>query len=149
MVGNNATVVQRRLDEIRAKGRSSCSLWPAAAAPSCPAPSAAPKFICLNDDMNKTHAPPAELLAVLRDFYESYFPKPSPFELPEGQSNPALWLDELPRVDASSSSRFLLATVVLCMVALALAVTRLCGHSKPQQPASARKERDREKERIV
>lgn len=74
MVGNNYTSVQARLDEIREK---------------------MPKFICLNDDMNKTHAPDPRLLTALRDFYISYFPKPSPFELPPGKRNPYLYIDEL------------------------------------------------------
>ena len=51
--------MQLRLDEIRAK---------------------MPKFVCLNDDMNKTSEPPAATLRALRDFYHSYFPAPCPFE---------------------------------------------------------------------
>ena len=31
--------------------------------------------------------PSDELLRTLRDFYDNYYPVPSPFELPEGQSN--------------------------------------------------------------
>jgi len=74
MVGDNYTDVQRRLDEIRITGH---------------------KFICLNDDMNKTHDPDPRLLKALRDFYLSYFPTPSPFELPPGQINEFLHLDDL------------------------------------------------------
>jgi len=80
MVGDNYTLVQRRLDEIRTTGH---------------------KFICLNDDMNKTHAPDPRLLKALRDFYLSYFPTPSPFELPEGQVNEFLHMDEYLAAQAS------------------------------------------------
>ena len=38
-------------------------------------------FVCVNDDMKL--APPVVVKA-LRDFYRSYFPLPSSFELPEG-----------------------------------------------------------------
>ena len=68
MVPDNTTKVQLRLDEIRAK---------------------MPKFICLNDDMNKTADPPMETLQVLRDFYTSYFPNPCPFELPPVNEAPS------------------------------------------------------------
>ncbi len=54
-----------------------------------------PKFICLNDDMNKTHAPDPRLLTALKEFFVSYYPKPSPFELPEDKPNPVLYMDEL------------------------------------------------------
>lgn len=95
MVGNNATVVQKRLDEIRAKGAPRRSLLVDADSVCCVC-FAGPKFVCLNDDMNKTHAPPVELMNVLADFYESYYPKPSPFELPDGVLNPeGVYIHEL------------------------------------------------------
>lgn len=53
-----------------------------------------PKFICLNDDMNKT-APNPEVVKALHNFYQWYFPERSDFELPEGQENPFLYIDEL------------------------------------------------------
>jgi hypothetical protein len=59
MVPDNYTMVSERLADIRLR---------------------MPKFICLNDDMNKTHEPPPETLECLQDFYISYFPVPSPFE---------------------------------------------------------------------
>jgi hypothetical protein len=73
MVPDNATLVQARLDEIRAK---------------------MPKFVCLNDDMNKTADPPAETLQALRDFYHSYFPVACPFENEPGRPNDFLYIDE-------------------------------------------------------
>ena len=50
------------------------------------------KFVCINDDMKE--APPS-VVALLHDFYESYFPKPSAFELPPGQTNPYLYISDL------------------------------------------------------
>mmetsp|Transcript_30 Transcript_30/g.65 ORF Transcript_30/g.65 Transcript_30/m.65 type:complete len:345 (-) Transcript_30:119-1153(-) len=74
MVPDNYEQVQERLDHIMVKQ---------------------PKFICLNDDMNKTHDPPARTLYALRNFYETYYPVPTPFELPKNQSNAYLHYDEL------------------------------------------------------
>lgn len=65
--------MQLRLDEIRSK---------------------MPKFICLNDDMNKTSDPPAATLKALRDFYLSYFPAACPFELQEGQRNQFMYVEQ-------------------------------------------------------
>ncbi len=45
-------------------------------------------FVCVNDDMK--NAPPAVVKA-LRDFYLSFFPTPSMFELPEGTRRLSLW----------------------------------------------------------
>ena len=73
MVPDNTTLVQLRLDEIRSK---------------------MPKFICLNDDMNKTHDPPVETLAALRDFYISYFPNPCPFENPDDRPNDFMYVEQ-------------------------------------------------------
>jgi len=69
MVPDNSAAVSKRLDEIRLKQ---------------------PKFFCLNDDMNKTSEPSVETLKVLEEFFEAYYPVKSPFELPDGQSN--IWL---------------------------------------------------------
>ncbi len=45
-----------------------------------------PKFVCVNDDMDD---PSPELLRALQEFYQSFFPFPSRFELPRGQqTNP-------------------------------------------------------------
>lgn len=53
------------------------------------------KFICLNDNMNHSHPDSAKTLQILKDFYESLFPIPSIFELPPGQRNEYLYIDEL------------------------------------------------------
>ena len=69
MVGDNSTRVAQRLDELRVQGA---------------------KFLCLNDDMNITNMEGGRLggsAAVLREFYDSYFPHPSPFELENGRRN--------------------------------------------------------------
>lgn len=73
MVQDNYTIVKERLDGIRAK---------------------MPKFICLNDDI-KTPDPDPKLFETLREFFESYYPVPSPFELPPERYHLHLWLDEL------------------------------------------------------
>jgi len=51
------------------------------------------KFVCINDDMKE--APPATR-AALRDFFASYYARPSSFELPPGVVNPSLWVHTLP-----------------------------------------------------
>jgi hypothetical protein len=66
MVPDNYTIVSNRLAEIRLR---------------------MPKFICLNDDMNKTHDPPQDTVKSLQEFYLSYFPVASPFEW-TGETNP-------------------------------------------------------------
>ncbi len=104
MMGNNATVVGKRLDEIRTK---------------------MPKFICLNDDMNKTHAPPQQLLQTIADFYMSYFPLPSPFELPPGESNPFLYIDLLREHKHQQKRSF---AAVVALVALGAACLALLAY---------------------
>jgi len=74
MVPDDYEEVRKRLDDIMVK---------------------APKFICLNDDMNKTHDPPANTLQALRDFYETYYPHRTPFELAANESNPYLHYEDL------------------------------------------------------
>jgi len=53
-----------------------------------------PRFICLNDDVTTEGEKSARVREVMRQFYESYFPKPSPFELTEGE-NPYLHIQPL------------------------------------------------------
>jgi len=73
MVGDNETKVLRALDDIRIKRN---------------------KFICLNDNMNRTNVN-EKVIDALHAFYESLVPSPSSFELPEGKLNPYLHLNEL------------------------------------------------------
>lgn len=59
------------------------------------------KFICINDQMEN---PSPELKQILKDFYLSFFPYPSQFELPSYRRNPTLYYDEYlklyPRIDS-------------------------------------------------
>jgi len=69
MIRNNATVVQDQCDHIRHKR---------------------PKFLCINDDMDHSEEGREEhvkVLGVLRELFEGYFPKPSPFERIDGVRN--------------------------------------------------------------
>lgn len=82
------------------------------------------KFICLNDDMNQTHPNP-EVKKLLHDFYEWYFPHRSQFELPEGEVNPFLYIDQLDKhidkqkymhIVVNAASVLIMVFVCLCMV---------------------------------
>jgi UDP-N-acetylglucosamine-lysosomal-enzyme len=97
MVRDNSSAVERRLSEILSEKK---------------------KFICLNDNMDN---PSAELVSMLHNFYESYFPERSPFELPEGEINPASYIDELPSSSVSGVSVLVLLGV---LVLVALGVNR-------------------------
>ena len=57
MVGDNATVVRHRLEEILVERK---------------------KFICLNDDMTN---PEIGVSLALHEFFEAYYPRPSPYVL--------------------------------------------------------------------
>eukprot|EP00756_Hemistasia_phaeocysticola_P056926 Hpha_TRINITY_DN33568_c0_g1::TRINITY_DN33568_c0_g1_i1::g.171199::m.171199/K08239/GNPTAB; UDP-N-acetylglucosamine-lysosomal-enzyme len=66
MVTNNATVVRRKLDRVAAQRQ---------------------KFICMNDNLNASDATTQEVVKVLRNFLNDYFPDPSSFELRGGSTN--------------------------------------------------------------
>lgn len=74
MIKNNATHVLKQLDEIR-KNRK--------------------KFICLNDNIKHDTVNASVVKGILVDFYESLFPLPSQFELPDNMRNQFLYVDEL------------------------------------------------------
>jgi len=74
MLNANVTRVVAILDEIRQKPQ---------------------KFICLNDNIDYEQASAKTVKVVLHDFYESFFPKPSRFELPAEYRNRYLHVDEL------------------------------------------------------
>lgn len=74
MIGDNYTDSLRQLDSVRARQS---------------------KFVCINDNMQH---PPKELEKALQDFYESFFPLPSIFELKAGARNPTLYRDEYMRL---------------------------------------------------
>lgn len=66
MVRNNATVVQHQMDHVLFKR---------------------PKFLCINDDMNHSHADHGAVLQAVQTLLDTYFPLPSSFELPDGGRN--------------------------------------------------------------
>jgi len=74
MLNANVSRVVAILDEIRQKPR---------------------KFICLNDNIDYEETSAKIVKDVLRDFYESYFPKPSRFELPAEYRNRFLHVHDL------------------------------------------------------
>jgi hypothetical protein len=78
MVGDNLTQTLSQLNSVRARRA---------------------KFICINDNM---HNPSKELEIVLYQFFESFFPTPSQFELPAGVRNPTLYYDEYRRMRQDS-----------------------------------------------
>ena len=74
MIGTNSTDVLRAIDGIRRNRH---------------------KFICLNDNIDHNDLESKNVVKVLHDFYESFFPLPSEFELPEGKENKYLHLSEV------------------------------------------------------
>jgi len=74
MLKANVASVIATLDEIRHKPR---------------------KFICLNDNIDYEQSSAKTVRLVLQDFYESFFPIPSRFELPPEYHNRFLHVDEL------------------------------------------------------
>ncbi|XP_022777777.1 N-acetylglucosamine-1-phosphotransferase subunits alpha/beta-like [Stylophora pistillata] len=74
MIRDNATAVLRQLDNIRGKKK---------------------KFVCLNDNIDHSKKDAELIKALLVDFYESLFPIPSQFELPQGYTNRFLQISEL------------------------------------------------------
>jgi UDP-N-acetylglucosamine-lysosomal-enzyme len=96
MIGDDYNKTRDQLDGIRAKRT---------------------KFICVNDDM---HNPSPEVIGLLSDFYKSMFPKPSPFELPGGETNGGLDIYELRQARANDRNKmnFVYALVLVCLSTL-------------------------------
>ena len=84
MIGDNYTDSLRQLDSVRARQS---------------------KFVCINDNMQH---PPKELEKALQDFYESFFPLPSIFELKAGARNPTLYRDEYMRLQRQGDTTTLI-----------------------------------------
>ncbi|KAG2383220.1 hypothetical protein C9374_004557 [Naegleria lovaniensis] len=106
-----------------------------------------PKFICLNDDMNQT-TPNIQVVELLHNFYRWYFPKPSQFELPEGEENPFLYIDQLQQYhDMQRYSKYAYDGVIvtaICFICCCGLILQRCivsrmnkksssGRSTPQQ----------------
>lgn len=73
-VGNNATVVGRELNSIIRQP---------------------PNFICINDEVDYTREDTALVQAALRGFFQTLFPVPSLFELPDERRNLFSHVDQL------------------------------------------------------
>jgi UDP-N-acetylglucosamine-lysosomal-enzyme len=119
MVRDNITHVTKRLDEVLHERK---------------------KFICLNDNMNN---PSEKLVETLRDFYEKYYPNRSPFELPEGERNPSLYLDELKEIwSRDQRNVFGMAIVALSIIGLVIFFLWRSGKLKqiPLSPSSRHRE---------
>lgn len=101
MISNNASMVLKQLDNIRAHKK---------------------KFICLNDNID--HNQNATIVrALLVDFYESLFPKPSQFELPRNYRNRFLYVEALERwreeqKEAQKKKHLVVMLVIFCLVLL-------------------------------
>ncbi|CAG9857509.1 unnamed protein product [Phyllotreta striolata] len=109
MLNSNISDVVGNLDEIRRLRR---------------------KFVCLNDNLDESKESENELVkAVLYDFYLSFFPKPSAFELPQELRNKFLYVDELNEWKyARSLARMCLCGVIASLILFATinALMRVC-----------------------
>lgn len=73
MTNENITILQNQLDLVLKKRK---------------------KFICLNDDINYDNLTNSILVKkIINNFYSSFLPHPSPFELPKGEVNSILYID--------------------------------------------------------
>ncbi|XP_018567426.1 N-acetylglucosamine-1-phosphotransferase subunits alpha/beta [Anoplophora glabripennis] len=79
------------------------------------------KFICLNDNLDEAKASENELVrAILYDFYVSFFPHPSKFELPEEYRNKFGYIQEL---NQWKGYHFKIKLFVYCLVLSLLCFT--------------------------
>lgn len=82
------------------------------------------KFVCLNDNLDpKQESENSMVRAVLRDFYHSFFPLPSSFELPVDMRNRFLHVSELNEWMKSRTRLYvaiILAVITLCLLTFAV-----------------------------
>lgn len=82
------------------------------------------KFVCLNDNLDpKQENENTMVRAVLRDFYHSFFPLPSKFELPTDMRNRFLHVSELAKWKESRAQlriAAILAVITLCLLTFAV-----------------------------
>ncbi|KAL6078212.1 N-acetylglucosamine-1-phosphate transferase subunits alpha and beta [Balamuthia mandrillaris] len=128
MLSGNATSAQRMLDGIREHPR---------------------KFVCVNDDIDHTKPSSRRVLRYIRDLYNSLFPHPSAFELPEGQANAVLYWDEYQamRLDAKRTStqrRVIKWVTILSLATGFLYCLQRCLCGGGTMPFSNTKHRQRE-----
>lgn len=118
MVWNNDTTLQGKLDGIRFRRH---------------------KFICLNDNVDHNSPEAVKTLKMLRDFYESLYPNPSSFELPQGVTNAYLHVDEFKNAehDTPSNDLFVYLFMICAFTAVlfylfrcVLASKRKTGHTR-------------------
>jgi hypothetical protein len=106
MMGENVTKVRDTLDHIRRKQ---------------------PKFVCINDDVKSDDPDPA-LFTTLRSFFVSFFPVPSPYELPPHRYHQLGHLDDI--MAARAERNWALGKQAAMLVAgallVCLALCRLC-----------------------
>lgn len=101
MLKSNATKVQIDLDYIRRAPK---------------------KFICLNDNMDHSLGTQHESAKLLSEFYETMFPKASPFEYQNGHINQFLYIEDYNRMKLNSTEEiffnFILAIVALIVICI-------------------------------
>ena len=98
MVENNSTEMLKAFDNVR-RNR--------------------PKYVCLNDNMNSS-LPMSETIKHIHDLYESFFPKPSQFELPPDRENQLLYLDQILRSRSSGSALQFNANVLIAIIIMVM-----------------------------
>lgn len=102
MIRNNASEVAKQLDAVRR---------------------APQKFVCLNDNVDHRLESARDVVKALIDFYESFFPLRSGFELPEGYRNRFGRIEELREWKRSHANRVWWTTFgVVAAVGLGLVV---------------------------
>nr|XP_039262735.1 N-acetylglucosamine-1-phosphotransferase subunits alpha/beta-like [Styela clava] len=111
MIRSNVSTVVGQLDDIRKNPK---------------------KFICLNDNINHHNTKDAEMVkAVLRDFYETFFPTESQFELPPDYRNRFLDIYALrawkERRDYISSWLRLILLIILFFTVISILWDRVSG----------------------
>lgn len=101
------------------------------------------KFVCLNDNINHTDPHSEEVVNALHEFYTALFPLPSPFELPEGQTNKFLHTDELlatrTEIKRKKTQIYILVGVVIAILILAIKLfsRNKKGRTQPAPHASS------------
>ena len=104
MIRNNATVVVKQLDDIRKNMK---------------------KFVCLNDDLDDSTNPSGmeDVRSMIRDFYLTFFPRPSQFELKNDQRNEFLTVAEYDAMKNLRTRNFFLVMVILVALVCFIYVT--------------------------
>lgn len=84
MIRNNVSHVLHQLDWVRKHRR---------------------KFVCINDDLDHDREDSRVVRKILKDFYESYFPIPSQFELKPNQRNRFLYKKDMDEWNSHKSRK--------------------------------------------